>query len=678
MGVAPLSKVTIIAPRSDYAQVAKTLAQFSEFHPLEGRDPNFDPAVQELTVRAVRLFAQADQAVKDLAIPLMPGELDIVFRGVKVPRSQFDAKDWNDLLGRLEHDLLPIVDEVRAQKILLQKVVKEETDTLNLKNALEAVSGFSADLGAIPNMKRLSLVLAVVSSETLKEFKSSLNDLVFLSESLNQTQSLVLIATPKSEEARVEKSMKLLEVKPLTIQGDLPQNPAEAFKKLGEILEATRKQRAEVEAKLAQIKEVKGTTLLAARELSEEAREMLDEARISGGMKRLAVTSGYIPSRRDSEFQQKFGRWIVQSEKVKRGEHEDHVPTLIENSSGVRIFELITTQQGTPGGAEEDPTPLVSLVFPVFFGMMFGDFGHGLILTFFALLIRQRGTGSLRQWGNLFLAAGISSTVFGVVFGEFFGFSLHTFIPIPALLEVVSRPIGGNPILDPAGIQSVLVIAILIGIAHIATGLGLNVYQAARAHESLELLAEKLPAFTMYLSGVGFGLAFIGAGYSFNVLKQVGPAPLLGIPNNLLGEVSLFVVVVSMIWIMTGRGLAIAAGKLQGESIGGAIANGGIEVFERISQFLANTISYVRLAIMLLIHASLLLAVNELFAFPIYIVLVPIVIFNILIIVFEVLIVYIQDLRLHIYEFFTKFYGGTGTPFKRIYAEKIRARVNWL
>jgi V/A-type H+-transporting ATPase subunit I len=44
----------------------------------------------------------------------------------------------------------------------------------------------------------------------------------------------------------------------------------------------------------------------------------------------------------------------------------------------------------------------------------------------------------------------------------------------------------------------------------------------------------------------------------------------------------------------------------------------------------------------------------------------------------EALVVYIQDLRLHIYEFFTKFYEGAGTPFRRIFPDRVRVKVNWI
>ena len=161
-------------------------------------------------------------------------------------------------------------------------------------------------------------------------------------------------------------------------------------------------------------------------------------------------------------------------------------------------------------------------------------------------------------------------------------------------------------------------------------------------------------------------------------MKTSAPAPLLGVPNNQLGGASLAVLVVSMIVLFCGRAVAIKLGKLHGESFGAALANGGLEVFERISQFLSNTISYVRLAIMLLVHAVLLLIVNLYFPLTNPVMIVPWVVLNCLIIAFEAFVVYVQDLRLHIYEFFTKFYRGTGSPFRKILPERARIDIRWL
>jgi len=672
LGLAKLSSVTIISPRSEYADVAKALALFEDFHPVQDGIPNFDPAVQELAVKAVRLFALADQAAKDLDLELLPGTIDVVFRGVKVPRNQFEAATWDELLTKAETDLTPIVEEIKAAKERLQRATKAEMDARTTMDTLQAVSALSADLGRVSELSLLKIVLSVVKNEAVDEFRNSVPGAIFLVQKLSDENSITLVAVQKLEEGKVDKAMKSLDLKPLLIPAGLPQNPAEAYERLKKDHESAKNERETAEAKMVEVRDRQKTALLSARELTEVARNMLDEARVSGGLTRLATISGYIPTKREDEFRSLFGSWMVHVEPATDAEHDGGVPTLLENPPGVSIFQLITGQQGIPGKHEVDPTPLISFVFPIFFGMMFADLGHGIVITLVALLVRQRGKGSLRQWGNIFLAAGVSAMFFGAVFGEFFGVLLSPLIRNPFTFEIVKD--GG---VDTGAIEQVMIVAILIGVAHLTTGLGLDVYEALKENLRTEVLVGKIPALSMYLSGVGYGVAFIGAGYNFNVLAAPKFNPVPGLPNQLLGGVSLTILLVSMVVLLCGKAVALKMGKLHGESVGAALADGGLEVFERISQFLSNTISYVRLAIMLLVHAVLLLIVNQYTPVTNPLTVIPWVVLNCLIIAFEAFVVYVQDLRLHIYEFFTKFYRGTGTPFRKILPDRVRVDIKW-
>ena len=679
MGVARLVKVSVISPRSEYEEVAKALAQFREFHPLPHTSPNFDPRVQDLTVRAVRLFSQSDQAAKDLGLTIEPGWMDQVFRGVKIERTSFNAAQWEELLSRVEKEIEPVVQKVRVEKASLQKATKDMTDAQTFRDALQAVAGFSADLAGMGELHRWRAVLCIVPKQTVPELRNSLPEALFVSQSLSQTDDIVLLAVRAEDGVKLDRAVKALEIKPLVIPPGFPQNPAEAFKRLSQDYEAAGAKKAEVEAELAKVGKASGAQLLAVRELAEAGRDMLDEARVSGEMKRMATISGYIPAKKEEQFRSLFGRWMVYSEPVSHEETEAEAPVLFQNRRGVRLWQLVTAEQGIPGKEEVDPTPLISFVFPIFFGLMFGDFGHGLVFTLFVLFVRQRVTGTKRQWANIFLIAGISSMIFGAVFGEFFGFSLYSFVPIPPLIEIIQRPVGAPATPDIANIETVMVIAILIGIAHLVTGLGLDVYEKWKAGEGVELLTEDIPALAMYVSGLGYGIAFIGAGFKFNVLAGTltAPAPLVGIPINTLGGASLAVLLPSMMVIFLGQALAVRMGKLKGVSFAGALSNGGLEVFEKILQFLSNTISYIRLAVMLLVHAVLLVIVSPAltFMFPYF---VPVWInFNLLILALEALIVYVQDLRLHVYEFFTKFYAGSGRPFRKILPDRPRIAIDW-
>jgi V/A-type H+-transporting ATPase subunit I len=396
LGLVRLTKVTVISPRSEYEDVAKALAQFEDFHPLDGGVQNFDPGVQELAVKAVRLFAQADQAVKDLGLQVAPGWTDMVLGGVKVEKSSYEASEWKGLLERADRELDPIVEAVRIQKAALQKAVKEETDARTTMDALEAVSGFSADLTGLGSLKWFKAAVCVVRSSAVQELRNSLPNPVFREKPLNQAETLVFVAVKASDGHLLDKAIKALDVKPLLIPASLPQNPTKAYRQLERDVETARGNRVEIEARLSQIREQSGKRLLGIRDLTEAARDMLDEARASGDMKRLATISGYIPAKEEARFRGLFGRWMTFAEPAGTAEGDAKLPVLFENKKGIRLWQLITAEQGIPGEHEVDPTPLISFVFPIFFGLMFGDFGHGLIFTLFVFFVRQRTTGNKR------------------------------------------------------------------------------------------------------------------------------------------------------------------------------------------------------------------------------------------------------------------------------------------
>jgi len=670
VGIAKLSRATIILPRSEYQEALTYLSQFEDFHRIPTEQGAFDPATEELTVKAVRLFAQTDQAVRSLSVPLSPPMLDVIFRGTRVPQTEFEAPRWKELLEKAELEVKPVLDEISEIIGRLSEVRKREHDSRALLEAISSISHLPVELDVISGMKLMTGVVAITERETLEELRNSLPDGILVSQPLAGRQAVVLIVAPTGEAGRVEKVLRTLEVKPLTLPAELPQSPPEAYKSLGGEIHRLEGEEKELKDRIKRIREKGSQQLLAVRELASLARTMLDEVRNSGKLKRMASLSGFIPSEKEGEFSEKFGKWIVHLEgDVRSTEGEGEVPTLLVNAKAMRPFTKVTESQGTPGRYEVDPTPLISFFFPIFFGMMFGDLGHGLIVTAFGLLLRKRPDENLKQWGTIFTAAGISASIFGTLFGEIFGFSIGILLPVPAALEIVKHSANGAS-LGQTGIVTIISVALLIGLVHITLGLSLSVYESARAHERLELLLEKIPALVMYIGGVGFGLAFIQAGYSFK-----------GVLSSSLGVVSVLVITPALMIIAFGKGVATITGRLHEDSVAMAFVQGVIELLVRIAEFVANTISYARLAILLLVHAALLLTVNMLYysypGYP-YIVVFPIAIFNILIILLEGLIVYIQDMRLHLYEWFTKFYSGEGVPFRKILPERERVRIRWL
>lgn len=99
-----------------------------------------------------------------------------------------------------------------------------------------------------------------------------------------------------------------------------------------------------------------------------------------------------------------------------------------------------------------------------------------------------------------------------------------------------------------------------------------------------------------------------------------------------------------------------------------------VGAFEAILSYLANTISFVRLAAYAMSHAALLFAAfmvaKEVKGIPFVgggISIVIIILGNFVAIVLEGVIASVQALRLEYYEFFGKFFSGSGKPFEPFY-----------
>ena len=94
---------------------------------------------------------------------------------------------------------------------------------------------------------------------------------------------------------------------------------------------------------------------------------------------------------------------------------EDRPPTLLKNPPQTSGMELLTTTYGYPSYHELDPTSLIAFTFPITFGLMFGDVGHGLVLLLLGYLIgvRMETAGQLRKLGRILILCGTSSSLAG-------------------------------------------------------------------------------------------------------------------------------------------------------------------------------------------------------------------------------------------------------------------------
>ncbi|KAB1186861.1 MULTISPECIES: V-type ATP synthase subunit I [Haloferax] len=276
----------------------------------------------------------------------------------------------------------------------------------------------------------------------------------------------------------------------------------------------------------------------------------------------------------------------------------DEPPTVQSNGGAVKPFELLVQAVSRPSYFELDPTVILFLTFPLFFGFMIGDFGYGLLYTAIGyFLYTNFDSNALKSMGGVTIAAGVSTTLFGILYGEIFGLHLITEYFWVGVVGLEHAPIEKG--LSPATAEWALgwlTVSVVIGIIHLNIGYIFDFVDLADLHGVKEAVLEA-GSWILMLNGLWIwifspALGDIPPNFIFTTFSSEGVVPLgfSGFPE-IVGWAGLGLFFV---------GLALLA-----------IAE-PIEVVEFIN-VLSNVLSYTRLAAVLLAKAGMAFAVNLLF-----------------------------------------------------------------
>lgn len=303
------------------------------------------------------------------------------------------------------------------------------------------------------------------------------------------------------------------------------------------------------------------------------------------------LITGWVPTRDVAALEQRMGeitdsRYAIQTT-LPDDSIEEQIPVLLRHSRLLRPFEMLVSAYGLPNYRELEPTLFVALSYLVMFGMMFGDVGHGMVLAACGLIALLVGRSEkVRDIGLLLLFGGSSSIIFGVVYGSYFGIEAFK------KYALWHDPLEGDPMRLMYG-------AMGIGIAMISLGLILNVINRFRRGDVIGAILDKFGLVGLLFYWGTLALLVNGAAIRSRGLMGVSVILFLAVP--ILG------------WSLKEpieHFLSRGAGE-RNEADGGlagAITESCVGAFEAVLSYLANTISFVRLAAYAMSHAALLFA----------------------------------------------------------------------
>ena len=696
MVLADLKFGTIILPRSDSPKAISHLTKFKWFHKIDTENDTVTPEIDDVLLNAQKTFQAIDEVVKGLGIPLTTGIMEILFKGTVIKKDQYQLDDLKAMVEDLEKKYPSIIDKPT-------KLIKESEDTKRslaeyqtIKDALTLVKKLDIDIGNLGFMTHFYTNLFIIKTSNFQEISRTLQEATIYKYELDSKEESAIIIIADSQDAdKVLKVMRSFNSNPFTIPQGVSQIPSTAFQlSESKIKELVSKQKS-LTKEIQNLTKKKRAEILAIHEKAYVTKEVLESLRKPGGTRSFSVIQGYIPAKMEKQFKKVTDEWMSVVEKIDDPKLAAEAPVLFQNPRFARTFEVITESQGIPRHGEMDPTPMIAIMWPIFYGLMFADVGHGLLLMGLGLLFKLKGQGNLARWGMLIAISGAAAAIAGVGQGEAFGFHIDHFEPFGSLLHE-----GGilHPISWIVGVISVaeltfeqvitiLKVSIFLGIVHLLWAFALRIIKLVKDGHKLTVFTEAIPNVTLYGGIVVIMMCAIGSGYDvMGMYKSVHTEAVPWVTVFLgdwaqvwiISRIAIIITIASIVIMMIG---GIMHNKRHPEE-GGSMVNVIIEVLLGKSiECLAHTISYARIGIMLLVHAALLLTVNNSFESmggwnsPAAAVL--IIGGNIGIMMIEGLIVFIQALRLHLYEFFTKWYDGGGKPFRQILPEMLYNQLLW-
>ncbi len=424
------------------------------------------------------------------------------------------------------------------------------------------------------------------------------------------------------------------------IDGEYPQgSPTEVCRVLNEKIEkAEVAVRAIVELVLSELNLTDADLITAYRQLRKEAEYFNVRKSALKTNKDFFVFVGWMPEK-DAQSVQNEIRDDERTILIEEGDAvaeplaaHTSAPTKLVNNRLVKPFEFFVKMYGLPAYGEKDPTLFIAITYTILFGAMFGDLGQGLLLAVGGFLV---GKFKKLQLGYIIGTVGISSAVFGLLYGSVFGF------------EDVLPAVWIHPAED---INTILFATVGFGIFLIFSAMVINMVNACSRKDwgAMFFSANGLAGIVFYASVLVIGYSmFTGAAVPVVLIILLLVLPLLvmafhePVMKKLKGEKHV---------IHGGFGMFIM------ESI--------IDMFEVLLSYFTNTVSFVRVGAFALSHAGMMGVVMLLAAGangglnP-----VVLVIGNIFVMALEGLIVGIQGLRLEFYEMFSRFFASGGREF---------------
>lgn len=551
------------------------------------------------------------------------------------------------------------------------RYLKQTDEVSRVKNAYKEAMAFAnlkVPYTELEHLSFLSLRIGRIPAEHVEELKNAVGNMAVIIP-LGDDSSRIMAATSKKGRFALDTELKKFGFVNMEIPKDFEGIPED-------VINTLRNQVAESEAALRHLDEERTNFadthkdairhLLAAFSVGAQVFDIQSSLESTSMVYRL---TGWIPSQETAVFMKELdqlteGRIAIReylpTEVPSVIAGEEQVPVKLKHGKFIASFERMIFSYGSPLYGTVDPTPFVAVFFTVLFGIMFGDCGQGLVFLLAGILMAANviKVGGWNKFAPIFMAIGVSSSVMGLITGEFF--------TNETILEPFSMWVTGlfgeprSPILKVMPSSDPHSVKIVFGIFGATIALGFVINSIGLVINIINKITQKKWGSALFgktgLAGAAFFWYVVVFALRLAFLKHVP-----SVADWVIIGVTLFCAAFGEPFerLLDGKRPVLENG------VGAMLIGGIVELIEVISSYLSNSISFVRVGAFALAHAVLGFIINMMAeksgavggAFVL-------ILGNAIVVVLEGMIVAIQVVRLQYYEFFSKFFNETGSEFK--------------
>ena len=362
--------------------------------------------------------------------------------------------------------------------------------------------------------------------------------------------------------------------------------------------------------------------------------------------------SGYIPERDCEKVKEKLEKQFNMYIDIQEPNDEEDVPVLLDNKGIGEAVEGVVGSYGLPHRGEIDPSKIMGWFYIFLFGLMLSDAAYGFIIwaaCTFLLKKYDRMEDSLRKSVKMFKYCGISTLIWGILFGGYFGDVVNVVSGTFFGKEIAIKPLWFAPLDEP---MKLMMFCMLFGIIHLYTGLAIKGYMSIRDKKYMDFFCDVVLWYFL-LTGLIMMLLPTELFYSLSQLKIVYPHWL----DLLAKSMAIFGAV----------GILLMAGRRK-KNPGLRLALGAYDLYN-LTSWLSDLLSYSRLLALGLatgVIASVFNQIGSMLGDSIIGIIFFVIIFvigHVFNLAINMLGAYVHTNRLQFVEFFGKFYEGGGRPF---------------